>query len=61
MASDSIYFPGFLGTEGNKGDAYELDQTGALKLLKEAGYEDRNEDGFLENEKKGKGLFSRSW
>ena len=50
VASDSIYFPGFLGTE-NKGDAYELDQTGALKLLKEAGYEDRNEDGFLENEK----------
>ena len=50
VASDSIYFPGFLGTE-NKGDAFELDQTGALKLLKEAGYEDRNEDGFLENEK----------
>lgn len=54
IASDSIYFPGFLGTE-NKGDAYELDQAGALKLLKEAGYEDKNEDGILEDEK-GKSL-----
>lgn len=50
IASDSIYFPGFLGTE-NKGDAYELDQAGAMKLLKEAGYEDKNEDGFVEDAK----------
>ncbi len=54
IASDTVYFPGFLGTE-NKGDAYELDQSGALKLLREAGYEDKNEDGFLEDEK-GKNL-----
>lgn len=50
IASDTIYFPGFMGTE-NQGDAYELDQSGALKLLSEAGYEDKNEDGFLEDEK----------
>lgn len=50
IASDSIYFPGFLGTE-NKGDPYELDQGGAVKLLKKAGYEDKNEDGYVEDEK----------
>lgn len=50
IQSDSLYFPGFLGTE-NKKDAYELDQKGAADLLEKAGYKDSNEDGILENDK----------
>ncbi len=49
ILSDSLYFPGFLGTE-NKGDAYELDQKGAADLLEQAGYRDVNEDGLLEDQ-----------
>lgn len=50
VQSDSIYFPGFLGTE-NKKDAYSIDIKGASDLLKQAGYQDSNEDGILEDEK----------
>ncbi|MEY8368046.1 ABC transporter substrate-binding protein [Anaerovoracaceae bacterium 42-11] len=49
VSSDSIYFPGFLGTE-NKGDAYAQDIKGAIDLLAAAGYRDVNEDGLLEDE-----------
>ena len=49
VQSDSIYFPGFLGTE-NTGDAYAIDMKGASDLLKQAGYRDSNEDGILEDE-----------
>lgn len=57
VLSDSIYFPGFLGTK-NKGDIFGYDQKSALELLREAGYKDSNEDGVLENEK-GKDLSLR--
>lgn len=50
ITSDSIYFPGFLGTE-NKGDPYKQDQKGASELLKKAGFKDSNEDGTLEDNK----------
>ena len=50
VTSDSIYFPGFLGTE-NKGDPYQQDQKGASELLKKAGFKDTNEDGILEDSK----------
>lgn len=50
ITSDSIFFPGFLGTE-NKGDPYKQDQKGASELLKKAGFEDSNEDGTLEDNK----------
>lgn len=52
IASDSIYFPGFLGTE-NKGDAYEQDLKGASELLAKAGYKDTDDNGVVED-KKGK-------
>ncbi|WP_338546278.1 ABC transporter substrate-binding protein [Emergencia sp. JLR.KK010] len=48
ISSDSIYFPGFLGTE-NKGDTYAQDLKGASDLLAAAGYRDVNEDGLLED------------
>lgn len=48
MESDSVYYPGFLGYE-NKGDAYEQDQVGASQLLKDCGFIDSDENGFLEN------------
>lgn len=51
VQSDSIYFPGFLGTE-NKKDAYPVDIKGAADLLKKAGYQDSNEDGILEDKNK---------
>ncbi len=48
MVSDSIYFPGFLGTD-NAGDPYEPDQIGASELLKDCGYTDKDENGVLED------------
>lgn len=48
MVSDTIYFPGFLGTE-NGGDPYEPDQVGASELLKECGFKDSDENGILED------------
>lgn len=50
VLSDSIYFPGFLGTE-NRGDIFAYDKKSALGLLREVGYTDSNEDGVLETEK----------
>ncbi|MBR3993436.1 MAG: ABC transporter substrate-binding protein [Anaerotignum sp.] len=48
MISDTIYFPGFLGTE-NGGDPYEQDQVGASQLLQECGFADQDENGVLED------------
>lgn len=48
VVSDSIYFPGFLGTE-NQGDPYPEDQKGAADLFKACGYKDVDKDGFLED------------
>lgn len=50
--SESIYYPGFLGTE-KTGDSFAYDPKTAAQLLSEAGYKDSNEDGYLED-KKGK-------
>ena len=48
VLNDTIYFPGFLGTSSTKTNhAYDITQ--AKKLLKDAGYFDRNGDGQLEN------------
>lgn len=49
VQSDSIYFPGFLGTENSK-DAYDMDQKGAVDLLNSVGYRDADEDGYLEDD-----------
>ncbi len=48
MVSDTVYFPGFLGTE-NAGDPYEQDQVGASQLLKDCGFLDSDENGILED------------
>lgn len=48
VISDSIYFPGFLGTE-NGGDAYPFNQSEAIKELRKEGYKDIDEDGVLED------------
>jgi ABC-type dipeptide transport system, periplasmic component len=48
VSADSIYFPGFLGTE-NKGDAYPINQSDAIKRLEKAGFYDSNGDGVLED------------
>ena len=48
MISDSIYFPGYLGTENN-GDPYEQDPVGASQLLKDCGFTDKDENGILED------------
>lgn len=50
MENDSIYYPGFLGSE-NTGDPYEEDKIGAAELLQSCGYTDSDENGFLEDEK----------
>lgn len=48
VPNDSIYFPGFLGSSSTKTqNSYDIVQ--AKKLLKDAGYFDRNGDGQLEN------------
>ncbi len=48
VLNDTIYFPGFLGTSSTKtNNSYDIAQ--AKKLLKDAGYFDRNGDGQLEN------------
>lgn len=48
MISDTVYFPGFLGTV-NEGDPYEQDQVGASELLKACGFKDSDENGILED------------
>ncbi len=47
IKSDDLYFPGYLGTETT--NEFSPDKTRALALLEEAGYSDRNEDGFAED------------
>lgn len=50
VTSDTIYYPGFLGSE-NKGDMYQYNQNNAVKILDNLGYRDTDEDGIIENEK----------
>ena len=48
IKNENIYFPNFLGVSAtNAGISYNM--TKAKELLKEAGYVDRNGDGYLEN------------
>ncbi|QAT42887.1 ABC transporter substrate-binding protein [Aminipila luticellarii] len=49
VACDTIYFPGYLGIK-NTGDPYKYDLKKAAKLLAEAKYADRDENGYLEDE-----------
>ncbi|MBO5667396.1 MAG: ABC transporter substrate-binding protein, partial [Firmicutes bacterium] len=51
VKSDSLYYPGYLGTE-NTGDPYELNVEKARTLLREAGYID--EDGGMFRDANGK-------
>lgn len=48
--TDSIYYPGYLGTE-NKGDQYTYDLNTAKELINSAKYYDRDENGILEDSK----------
>lgn len=48
VLSDTIYFPGYLGTK-NTGDHYKFNLETAAKLLKSAGYEDRDTNGYVED------------
>ncbi len=50
VQSDSIYFPGFLGTS-NKKDNYVYNQSKAILMLRRAGYSDTDQDGLLEDKK----------
>ena len=49
VKTDSIYYPGYLGTE-NTGDAYAVDLEQARALLREAGYSDA-EGGMFRDER----------
>ena len=49
MVSDSIYFPGYLGTE-NTGDPYKPNSNKAIKLIDKIKLSDKNKDGFLDDE-----------
>ncbi len=48
VASDSLYFPDYLGAQ--KAETYKYDLEKATKALKKLGFEDTNDDGILENE-----------
>lgn len=54
VLSDTIYYPGFLGTE-EKGEAYKFSSSKALELLEKEGYKDEDSNGKLED-KDGKGI-----
>ncbi|MBQ9971938.1 MAG: ABC transporter substrate-binding protein [Firmicutes bacterium] len=47
--TDSILYPGYYGTI-ESGDAYPYDKEYALECFKKAGYQDRDNDGYLENQ-----------
>jgi len=51
IASDSLYYPGYLGTE-NAGDPYECDPEAARVLLRELGYSDAEGGMFRDGEGK---------
>lgn len=48
--SESIYYPGFLGTK-KSGDSFAYDPKTSAEILNDAGYKDSNEDGYLEDKK----------
>lgn len=48
VLSDSILYPGYFGLEG-KEEVYPYDLQAAKEYLKNAGYEDRDSDGYVEN------------
>ncbi len=48
IVSDSILYPGYFGTE-NTGKLYAYDIDKAKASLKQAGYEDRDNDGYVED------------
>jgi len=48
VASENIYYPGYLGVDPIK-DAYKFDDSESTQLLKLGGYKDANGDGYLEN------------
>lgn len=48
ILTDSILYPGYFGIEG-KGEVYSYDMQVAKDYLKKAGYEDRDDDGYVEN------------
>lgn len=50
VLSDNIYYPGFLGV-AEMGNYYLIDMDKSKELLSEIGYEDRNLNGTLENDK----------
>ena len=48
VLADSVYYPGYWGTE--KGESiYPFDREGAEALLEKEGFKDLNKDGFLED------------
>lgn len=48
VLNDSIYYPGYLGTD-SKENLMKIDISNAKKLLAQAGYIDRNGDGFVQD------------
>ena len=48
ILTDTIYYPNFCGVE-DTGQAYAYDAEKAANMLKELGYEDRDNDGILED------------
>lgn len=48
VASDSLYYPGYLGTEKEEGYSFYVEK--AAEILKEEGLKDRNDDGIIDNE-----------
>lgn len=49
ILNDTIYYPDFLGVQSGK-SKYDYDSARGKLLLAEAGYTDKNEDGWVENE-----------